>query len=179
MNAHPGETPLLTGPIGYDDTDERQQVERSIAQVQRDQCCVKRFASVTALVPLLAMAVLGYEAMSQAKVPYEGSHPVISVLYAHPVIRVLCEIGLASVICLVAFAGLLMGYRKKYNRLRDQCRPLATSLEPPHLLKPDLETSPGGHPGSEAPRAIEGAPEVTGYQGSLDSPSWRSNRLCG
>jgi hypothetical protein len=179
MNSHPGETPFLTGTTGYDDADERQQVERSIAQVQRDQCCVKRFASVTALVPLLAMAVLGFETMSQKNVPYEGSHPIISVLYAHPVIRVLCEIGLAPVICLVAFAGLLMGYRKKVNRLRDQCRPLATRLEPPHLLKPDIETSPGGHPGSEAPGTIERAAEVTGYQGRLDSPSWRSNRLCG
>ena len=110
------------------------------------------------------------EAMLQKGFPYDGFHPVI---------RILCEIGLASVICLVAFAVLLLGYRMKLNRLRDQCRPLATRLQEPHVQKPDTATLPGSHPESDASGAFEGAAEATGYHGSLDSPSWRSNRLCG
>ena len=90
----------------------------------------------------------------------KGSDPVISVLYAHPVIRVLCEIGLASLICLVAFAGLLMGYRKKVNRLRDQCRPLA---DKPRASRTCLSLTSKHRQAAiqefEAAGAIEGAPE--------------------
>jgi hypothetical protein len=170
MNAHPRETSFLTDIIGYDDSDERAKTEKSIAQVQRDKRCVKRFASVMALFPLLAIAGVGYGTMLQENFPYDGPHPVI---------RVLCEIGLASVICLAAFAGLLIGYRKKLNRLRDQCPQLDISLPEPPWGEPDIGTLPGSHSGPAAPGASEGAAEVTGYHGSLDSPSWRSNRLCG
>jgi hypothetical protein len=170
MNAHPGETSFLTHIIGYDGSDEHLTPEKSIAQVQRNKRCVKRFAALIALFPLLAITGLGFEAMLQKNFPYDGPHPVL---------RVLCEMGLASVICLVAFAGLLMGYRKKLNRLRDQCSPLATRLLEPRWDTPDIATLPGSHPGSDVPGAIEGAAEVAGCQDSLGSPSWRSNRLCG
>jgi hypothetical protein len=170
VNAHPRETSLLTPIIGYDDREECLKVEQSIAQVQRSKCWVKRLASVTALLPLLAITGLGYETMLQKNFPYDGSHPVI---------RLLCEMGLASAICLVAFAGLLMGYRKKLHRLWAQCSPLANRLPELPLAQPDIGTLPGSHPRVDAPGAFDGAAEATGYPASLDSPSWRSNRVCG
>jgi hypothetical protein len=171
MNAHPRETSFLTHIGGYDDGGEPLKLEKSIAQVRRNKWRVKRFALVMALFPLLAIAGVGYETMLQRSFPYDGPHPVI---------RVLCEIGLASVICLVAFfAGLLIGYRRKLSQLRDQCRPLATRLLEPQWDMPDIATLPGSDRGSDNREAFQGAAEVTGYDGSLDSPSWRSNRLCG
>jgi hypothetical protein len=170
MNTHTRGTSFVTHSIDYDDGDERLTLEERIAQVQRHERCVKRFASLIAPFPLLAMIGFGYETMLQTSYPWDGSDPAI---------RVLCEIGLASVVCLVVFAGLLMGYRKKLNRLRDQCRSSASQLPELHPVDPDTGTLPGSHPGSDAPGAFEAAAEVNGYDGLLDSPSWRSNRLCG
>jgi len=170
MNAYPRETSLLTPVIGDEDSDERLNLQNRIAQARRHRRCVQRFASVIALFPLLALAGVGYETMWQTRFPYDGSHPGI---------RVLCGIGLASLVCLAAFAGLLMGYHKKLKRLRWERPHLATRLLQPYWDKPDIPTVPGSHPEPYAPRASQGAAEGTGYDGGLDSPSWRSSRLCG
>jgi hypothetical protein len=170
MNARQIEASFLRHIIPQDDSDEARKLENRIAQVQRDDRCVQRFASVMALFLLLALVGVGYETMLQKNFPDDGSHPGI---------RVLCEIGLASLICLAAFAGLLMGYRKKLRRLRQECRQLAARLLEPELAKPDIGTFPGSHPGSDAPEAFEGEAEASDYDGSLDLPTWRCNRLCG
>ena len=79
---------------------------------------------------------------------------------------------------MVAFAGLLMGYPKKLKRLQD-ARQLVTRRQESHLGKPDITTLPGSYRGSDDRESFQGAAEVSGYHGSLDSPSWLSNRLCG
>jgi hypothetical protein len=170
MSEHEAETLFLRHSIRSDDSEDRRKLEKSIAQAQRDERCVKRFASVLALFPLVAIAGAACGATLQKGFPYDGSYPGI---------RVLCEIGLASLICLVAFAGLLMGYRKKLKRLRAECRRLATRLLESYPGKPDIATLPGNSRGSDDHEAFQGAAEVSGYHGSLDSPSWRSNRVCG
>jgi hypothetical protein len=158
MNEHQRETLFLRHLISYDESDDRRKLEESLAQAQRDERCVQRFASVTALFPLGAIAGVGYGLMLQKNFPYDGPHPGL---------RVLCEIGFASLICLVAFAGLLMGYRKKVNRLREECRRLVARRLDSHLSKPDIATLP------------KSSTVVRPSNGSLDSPSWLSNRLCG
>jgi hypothetical protein len=170
MNARQTETSFLRYTIPCEDRDKPRKLENSIAQVQRDERCVQRFASVMALFLLLALVGVGYETMLQKNFPYDTSHPGI---------RVLCEIGLASLICLVAFAGLLMGYRKKLKRLREECRQLATGLLEPRLAKPDAATLPDSDRGSGDREASQGAAEVSSHPGSPDSPSWLSNRICG
>ena len=88
---------------------------------------------------------------------------------------------LAFLACLggmVAFAGLLMGYRKKLKRLQDG-RQLVTRRQESHLAKPDTTTLPGNYRGSDDLESSQGAAEVSGYHGSSDAPSWLSNRLCG
>lgn len=126
MNEHQKETTFLSHIIRYDDSDEGRKLQQSIAQVQRDQCCVQRVASVMALFPALALAGVAYEIVLQNNFPYDGPHRGL---------RLLCEVGLASLISLMAFAGLLMGYRVKLKRLRDQCRRLVT-----HVLESRLGT---------------------------------------
>jgi len=170
MNAHQRETSFLTQIIRYDDSDERLKLEKSIAQVRHDERCVQRVALVTALFPLLAIAGIAYGDILQENFLFIGSELVI---------KVLCELVLASLICLAAFAGLLAVYRKKLNRLREECCQLVTRLIESHLGKPQIPKLPVSHPRSDAAEAVEGAPEVRGYHGSLDSPSWRSNRVCG
>ena len=101
---------------------------------------------------------------------------------SHPVIRVLCELSLASLICLAALAALaclLMSNRKKLKRLRGESRQVATRLPEPHGGEPHIGTSPRSHRGSDDREAFQGVAEGSGYPGSLDSPSWHSNRLCG
>ena len=79
---------------------------------------------------------------------------------------------------MVAFAGLLMGYPKKLRRLLD-ARQLVSRRQELHLGKPDITTLPGNYRGSDDHESFQGAAEVSSYHGSLDAPSWRSNRLCG
>lgn len=79
---------------------------------------------------------------------------------------------------MVAFAGLLMGYPKKLKRLQD-ARQLVSRRQESHLGKPDITTLPGNYRGSDDRESFQGGAEVSGRHGSLDSPSWLSNRLCG
>jgi hypothetical protein len=102
-------------------------LEERIAQVQRNDRCVRRAVWFMTLLTALSGAGLAYGAVLQENFPYGKSWFVI---------KVLCELGLASLICLVAFAGLWMVYRKELNRLRGQCRRLAATLLESRLGKP-------------------------------------------
>jgi hypothetical protein len=77
-----------------------------------------------------------------------------------------------------AFAGLLMGYHKKSKRLQD-ARQSVTRRQESQLGKPDITTLPDNYRGSDDHETLQGAAEVSGDHGSLDAPSWLSNRLCG
>ena len=70
-------------------------------------------------------AVLAYGAVLLGNFPYNQ---------ARVVIKAVCAVGLASLICLVSFLGLLMIYRERMNRLREECRRLVIKL---------LEARPG------------------------------------
>jgi hypothetical protein len=134
VSEHQREMAFLKQAILYDGSGERRKLEQSIAQVLRDQGCVRRVACVPALLLLLVIAGFGYGAILNEDFPYNGSE----VVY-----RILCEIGLASLICLVAFAGVLTLYRLKLSRLREECRRLVKRLLESHLGKPHIPTLPG------------------------------------
>jgi hypothetical protein len=160
MSEHQKETTFLRHVILYADCDEHRRLEENIAQVQRDERCVQRVASVTALFPVLAIASIAYGGILQENFPYNGSGLVF---------KILCELGLASLICLVAFAGLLMVYRRRLNRLREECRQLVTRLLESHLGTPHIQTLPGSHRGADNREAFQG----TAQSGVLlaDSPA--------
>jgi hypothetical protein len=129
MNEHQKETSFLRQIIRYEDSDERLKLEQSIAQVQHDQRCVQGVASVTVLFPVLAIACLAAGDILQDSIPALGSELAT---------KILCEVVLSSLICLIIFASLLAGYRKKLNRLREECRQLVTRLLESHLGKPHI-----------------------------------------
>ena len=127
MSEHQIETAFLSRAILYDDSDAHRQLEKSIAQVLRDERCVQRMASLTTLFLVLAIAGVAYASVLEENFPYNTSEAVI---------RVFCELVLASLICLAGFAGLLTIYRKKLNRLRNECRQLVVRLLESHLGNP-------------------------------------------
>lgn len=127
MSEHEKDLAFLRQCIFYADADERHKLEERIAQVKRDERCVQRAAWLMALFTALIAAGLAYGAVLQENFPYEQSRFVI---------KLICELGLASLICLVAFMGLLMAYRRELNRLREECRRLATKLLENRLGKP-------------------------------------------
>lgn len=170
MSERERETSFLRRLIPYDGGDEGGKLEASLAQVLHDKRCMHNFAAVMALFPVLAAIAVAYETMLLGNFPNDGPHVGL---------RVLCELGLASLICLAAFGGLLLGYHKKLNRLRKECRQLATRLLEAHLEEVDLAALPGSERGPHDREASPGAAEVSGYAGSLASPSWLANRICG
>jgi hypothetical protein len=150
MSEHQRETEFLRHLIGYGDTEERRELDKKLAQLQRDQRCVERAASWAVLGTALAVALLAYPAILQENFPHTPYESVI---------KVICVLGLASLICLVCFVGLLMVYRNKLNRLQEEGRQLIKKLLALRLGQPHIVTgqrSPeGSADGEDAPGAAE------------------------
>lgn len=127
MSEHHRETAFLRQLIAFDDNPEHRCLEQRIARLKRDERCVQRAASLMALFMALAVAALGYDAIFEDNFGYGRSQFVI---------KLVCELGLASLISFVAMAGLLIVYRFKLSRLREECRRLVTILLESRLGKP-------------------------------------------
>lgn len=96
--------------------------------------------------------------------------------------RILCELSLAVLICLAvlaALACLLMSNLKKLTRLRRETRPMAVTIPESHRDEPHVGMSQRSHREWARPEPSGGAIRGKAYCDGLDSPSWRSNRLCG
>lgn len=150
MSEHQVETAFLRSVIRYDDSDEPRKLNQSIAQVQRDERCVQRVVWMIVPFPMVALAMIAYGTILHQNFPYNGSEVVF---------RVLCEVLLASLICLVALAGLLICYRQKLNRLREECRRLVARLLESHLSKRHIPTLAGSQRGADNRGAFQGAAE--------------------
>jgi hypothetical protein len=148
MNEHQREMAFLERLLRYDGSDERRELERSIAQVQCDQRCVQRMAGAMVLFLMLGLAGAGWGVSLPESFPYNLPQQVINVFSGFV---------LASVICLVAFAGLLAVYRRKLNRLRGECRQLVARLLESHLGKPQIPTLRGSQRVSGDGEASQGA----------------------
>ena len=131
MNEHERQTAFLRQCLLYDDTAERHKLEERIAELQRDEICVRRAVWLMALFAALAMAGLGYAAVFEADYPLNPSQ-----FATRFVIKVLGALGAGSLICLLAFLGLGAVYRKELDQRREQCRRLATKLMEFRLGKP-------------------------------------------
>jgi hypothetical protein len=115
---------------------------------------VKRLAAVTLLLPVLAIAGVGYGVILHANFPFNGAERVFMIL---------CELGLGSLICWVGFVVLLTVYRTKLNRLRKECRQLAIRLLESRLGEPRTATSPSRHRVFDDREAFPDATQVSGY----------------
>jgi hypothetical protein len=127
MTEHERETAFLREIILYDDTAGRCELERKIGELQRDERCLRRATWLIAVLAALAGVSLGYGAILQENFPYRGL-PLVNY--------VIGGFGVASSICFLSFVGLMMVYRKKLNRLREECRRLILTHLESRLGKP-------------------------------------------
>ena len=160
MSEHKKETSFLRHILVFDDTDERRKLEEEMAQIRRDERCVQRAASLMALFTALGAVGLAYGVVLQENFPYGTSRFVI---------KLICELGLASLISLVVFVGLSMAYRKKLNRLREECLRLVTKLPKSHLGTPHITLLRGSHLGAGDRQVDQGAVKVNGSRDHLDA----------
>jgi len=107
------ETTFLRRIPFYDASSESKRVEESIARAHRDCVCVRKAAEFAAVIVVVASV------LTQAE--FFQSKPNVR-LWA------LCVVGLAALICLLTFLCVLVAYRVKLNRLRDECRNLVRNL---------------------------------------------------
>ncbi len=100
----------------------------------------------------------------------------------HPVLTVFCNLYVASLICLAAVvtaADFLAGKFKRLKQLRGEGRQLPSRLLGPQTHGPHVEASGGGQQRPGEHEGLQRAAQASGYRGDLDSPSWRTTRLCG
>ncbi len=118
-SARQREAELLKPAIGFDDCPECDKLIERIAQVERDQRCVQRAASLMAGLTVLATVGFGYGLVLQENFPH-GTFRFAAWLIA--------ALGLTSLISLVTFAGLWLSVRRKLNGLLQECRQLVMEL---------------------------------------------------
>jgi hypothetical protein len=135
---HEKETAFLRCCIRYDESALGRHLDERIAQVQRDEQCLRRASWLMALVGALAVAGLGYAAILLDDFPSR-----MSVFSGQFVIKILCTLGIGSLICLLAFTGLGLVYRRELNLRREECRRLVTLLLELHLGDPDAPARNG------------------------------------
>jgi hypothetical protein len=123
MTERQKDTAFLRHCIAYEDTAERHKLEETIAQLQRDERCIRRAAWLMALLAGLAMAGLCYVA-----VLLPDSSLNMSQFATQFIIKIFCALGVGSLLCLVAFLGFGVVRRKESDSRRAECRRLATKL---------------------------------------------------
>jgi len=138
MNEHQKQTAFLRHCLLYDDTAERHKLEARIAELQRDEICVRRAVWLMALFAALAMAGLCYAAV------FVPGHPLnMSEYTGQLIIKLFCALGVGSLICLLVFLGLGVIYRKELDQRREECRQLAMKIMESRLGKPITASQQG------------------------------------
>lgn len=147
MSEHQKQTAFLRECLLYHESVECRELEDGIAQILRDERCVRRAMALMALLMTLALLGLGY-----AAVLLEDSGQSMRLFF----VKLIGTLGLASLISLVGFAGLGAVYRKELNGRREKCRRLAAKLLESRLGKPWNNAMPGVDEAATAP----GIPDV-------------------
>ncbi len=131
MTEHEKQTAFLRQCLLYDDTGQRDVLEETITQLQRNERCVRRASWLMVLLTALAIAGLCYSTVflvdSPRNMPGFMTQFITKVFYA---------LALGSLVCMVAFTGLGVVYRKELDQRREECRRLAAKLLESRLGKP-------------------------------------------
>lgn len=122
MSDYNEETTFLRTILLYDASSKSKRVDELIVRMHRDHACVRKATQFAAVIVLMALV------LSQAE--FFQSEPKVR-LWA------LSVIGIAAAICLVTFLCVLVVYRVKLNRLRNECRSLIRNLVETRITPPD------------------------------------------
>jgi formate hydrogenlyase subunit 3/multisubunit Na+/H+ antiporter MnhD subunit len=160
MSEHQKDTEFLRRCIRYDESAERQELEKRITKIQRDERCVRRAVWLMILFIALAMAGLCYSAVFLEQYPQRTSQ-----FLPRFTIKVFCGLGLGSLISLLAFVGLGAVYRKRLDKRREDCRQLAIKLFESRLGKPATTPLEENRAGDSKREKFQAAP---GRNGSPD-----------
>jgi len=133
MSEHQKETAFLRQCIAYEESAEGRQLDERIAQLQRDERCLRRAAWLMALLAALAVVGFGYLALLMNDFP---TH--MSLFAIHFMTKVVFAMGIGSMISLLAFAGYGFRYRWELNFRREECRRLVTRLLESRLGNPHV-----------------------------------------
>lgn len=125
MTEHQRETAFLRRLIHLDDTAEQLRLDESIAQVQRNQCCIQRALFLLSLFAAVGALVFAYGVALEENFPHGRFYPLA---------RIIGELGFALLIPILALLIQWTICRAKLNRLREECRRMVETL-----LLPDLE----------------------------------------
>jgi hypothetical protein len=131
MSEHDKDTAFLRQCILYDDSAERQKLEESISQLQRNERCVRRAVGLMAVLIAVALAGICYGAIFLVEYPQDMTY-----LTTPLIVRIFCALGVGALICVLAFGGLGLIYRKELDQRREECRQLAAKLLEARLGKP-------------------------------------------
>lgn len=145
MGEHQKQTEFLKHCLRYHESATREELNREITQIQRDQRCVQRAVWLMAVLTALAVVGLGYPAILLENFPYSPPQFFVNLC---------CAVGVGSLISLFAFAGLWMVYRKKLDQRKEQCRQMLTTLLESRLGNP-VSTPWGESPVSDRSRGVE------------------------
>jgi hypothetical protein len=119
MSDYNKETAFLRHILCHDTSSESRRVDETIARVHRERACIRK-AAVTAAAFVLLAFVFSHTEFFQSEPNFR--------MWA------LSVVGLAAMICLVTFLCVLVAYRAKLDRLRDECRNLARNLLETRLI---------------------------------------------
>ena len=148
MSEHQKQTSFLRECLLYDDTPDRHKLEEKIANIQKDERCIRRAVWLMALFAALAISGVCYYVVFLLDNPLS-----MSQLLTHAISKVFCAVALGSLICMLAFMGLGAVYRKDLDQRREECRRLARKLMESRLGKPRALKDTASETLTEKPKA--------------------------
>ncbi len=128
MSEHQKESAFLRHSILCDDTNEHIALQERFEQLQHHESRLHRIMSMMLVFTALGGAGLAYGLLLEDGALYKEFRFAV---------RILCDLGMASLIGLVGCAALWVVYRKRSNKLREECRQLIARLLESHQGKPN------------------------------------------
>ena len=133
LSGHQREMSFLRHLMCYDDSSERDELEKKICEAQSKERSARRAVWLMAVLTALAIVGLGYSAILSEDFPQNKTQLVMRNFFA---------LGLASLVSLVAFAGFWLVCLGGLNEQRERCRRFVTRVVESRLGKPATRSWP-------------------------------------
>jgi hypothetical protein len=134
MTEYQTETEFLKQCLRYDiKSVQCQKLEQVILQIQRDERCLKRAASLMFKLTAFFVAALAYPACLMPDFPYGPGQFLLEII---------CALAGGALVSLLVCVGLGRGYRSKLDRWRHECCQVVTKLLETGFGKPMFVEAP-------------------------------------